>query len=331
METSDENKVLRPARREDINAIAELIYAICEADGDITVATTPAELEHQWGFKDFDPETDACVIETKDGVLMGYGEFFNENDHAHLGFDIYARHQAGRAADILSMMKHLEERAAQEVNLAAPGLRVFIRSSMDGRDMDARRVHEAQGFSPIRHHWRMEIKLEGPPPAPEFPNGIELRSFIRGEHERAVWQADNEAFRDHWGSHESTFEEWSQRKFGKPDFDPSLWVIAWDGTEVAGCSQNRFRMGIGWIGTLAVRRPWRKHGLGLALLLHSFRDFYERGMQTIGLGVDASNPTGATRLYQRAGMKVASEFITYDRELRPGRDWAESKAGPHES
>jgi ribosomal protein S18 acetylase RimI-like enzyme len=72
-----------------------------------------------------------------------------------------------------------------------------------------------------------------------------------------------------------------------------------------------------------VRRPWRKKGLGLALLTHSFGEFYKRGMKTIGLGVDASNPTGATRLYQRAGMTVASEFLTFEKELRPGRSLEE--------
>jgi ribosomal protein S18 acetylase RimI-like enzyme len=79
-------------------------------------------------------------------------------------------------------------------------------------------------------------------------------------------------------------------------------------------------MGIFFIRTLGDRRPWRKKGLGLALLQYSFGEFYRRGTKTIGLGVDASNPTGATRLYQRAGMRVASEFVTYEKELRPGRE-----------
>ena len=82
-------------------------------------------------------------------------------------------------------------------------------------------------------------------------------------------------------------------------------------------------MGIGWIRTLGVRRAWRKRGLGEALLLHSFGEFYKRGTKTIGLGVDAENPTGATRLYQKAGMHVASEYVTYEKELRSGRDMDE--------
>ena len=45
-------------------------------------------------------------------------------------------------------------------------------------------------------------------------------------------------------------------------FDPTLWVIAWDGNEVAGFSINRFRMGIGWIGTLGSAAPGAKRDLG---------------------------------------------------------------------
>jgi ribosomal protein S18 acetylase RimI-like enzyme len=166
----------------------------------------------------------------------------------------------------------------------------------------------------------MEIVLDGPPVEPKFPEGIELRPFIKGEHDIKVWQAQNESFRDHWGSHDVTLEEWKRSRFDDPDSDPTLWPIAWDGDEVAGFSLNRYRMGIGWIRTLGVRRPWRKRGLGEALLLQSFGEFYRRGTKTIGLGVDAQNPTGATRLYQKVGMYAASEFVTYEKELRAGRD-----------
>jgi ribosomal protein S18 acetylase RimI-like enzyme len=164
----------------------------------------------------------------------------------------------------------------------------------------------------------MEIKLQESPAPVTYPTGIELRTFLKDEHATTVWQADNEAFRDHWGSHDKTYEEWSREKFGNPNFDPTLWMSAWDGNELAGFSQNRLRRGIGWIGTIGVRRPWRKKGLGLALLRHSFGEFYKRGTTTIGLGVDAANPTGATRLYQRAGMYVAGEFAMYEKELRTG-------------
>ncbi len=314
---------LRATKWADVNAVAQLIYDVCQADGDVTVATTPEELESQWHSEGFNPETDTCVVQTKDGYIIGYGEFVNEKDHAHLGSDVYVHPECERELVLAALMEFVEERAREEMKLAAPDLRVFIRSTMDGKDDAAKKQHEAAGFVAVRFNWRMEIKLEKAPSDVNWPEGIELHPFDRETHARLVWQADNEAFRDHWGSHDSTFEDWSRRKFNHSDFDPTLWMIAWDGDQIAGFSQNRFRMGIGWVSTLGVRRPWRKKGLGLALLQHSFGEFYKRGMRTIGLGVDASNPTGATRLYQGAGMVIASEFITYDKQLRPGKSLEE--------
>jgi len=42
----------------------------------------------------------------------------------------------------------------------------------------------------------------------------------------------------------------------------------------------------------------------------------------VGLGVDAKNKTGATRLYKRVGMHVNQEIVHYEIELRPGRELA---------
>lgn len=310
---------LRPAQWADLDAVAGLIYAVCEADGDTTVAVTPGELGNEWRNDGFNLETDAVVVQTGDGDVVGYEEFVNAHGHYSLRTDGYVHPDFKGLGIGTALLRAIEARARREIKLAAPDLRAFIRSTLDGRDEAGNSLHKAEGYFPIRYHWRMEVKLTAPPPAPVWPAGIELRPFLREEHARLVWEAQNEAFRDHWGSHDVTFEEFTHRRFDGPEFDPSLWAIAWDGGQIAGFSLNRFRMGIGWVGTLGVRRPWRKKGLGSALLQYSFSEFHRRGKTTIGLGVDASNPTGATRLYQRAGMYVASEFITYEKELRPGR------------
>ena len=316
----DSSLRLRPAQWADVNAVAQLIYDVCEADGDTTVAITPEELKHEWESEDFNLESDAFVVETSDGRIVGFEEFANENAHYKLHADGYVHPNFKGLGIGTSLLRRVEVRAREDMLLAEPDLRVFIRSTIDAKDPSSHDLHKNEGYFPKRYHWRMEINLQEAPPAPVFPAGVELRPFVRDDHAVAVWQAQNESFRDHWGSRDVTFEEFTHSRFEDPEFDPSLWAIAWEGNEVAGFSLNRFRMGIGWVRTLGVRRPWRKKGLGLALLQHSFGEFYKRGKPTIGLGVDASNPTGATRLYQRAGMHVASEFLTYEKELRPGRD-----------
>ena len=318
--TIDPSLKLRPAQWSDLEAVAQLIYDVCIADGDAIVAVTPDELKHEWETPGFDLVRDAFLVESSDGHIVGYEEFFNEHEHVRLRTDGYVHPDFKGRGIGTALLRTIEQRAREEIALAAPDVRVSLRSTTDQRDSVGLDLHRNEGYQPLRYHWRMEIVMDGPPSEPTFPEGIELRPFIKGEHDIPVWQAQNEAFRDHWGSHDVTLEEWKRSRFDDPEFDPTLWQIAWDGDQVAGFSLNRYRMGIGWIRTLGVRSPWRKRGLGEALLLQSFGEFYNRGTKTIGLGVDAQNPTGATRLYQKVGMHAASEFVTFEKELRPGRD-----------
>ncbi len=310
---------LRPAQWSDLEPVTQLIYDVCAADGDTVVAVTADELKHEWETPGFTLDRDAFVVETGDGRIVGFEEFNDSHAHAILQTDGYVHPDYKGRGIGTALLRVIEMRAREEMTLAEPDVRVSLRSGIDSRDPASHDLHRNEGYRPLRYHWRMEIVLDGPPPEPKLPEGIELRPFIKGEHDIHVWQAQNEAFRDHWGSHDQSLEEWKHSRFDDPEFDPSLWAIAWDGEQVAGFSLNRYRMGIGWIRTLGVRRPWRKRGLGEALLYHSFGEFYRRGMNTIGLGVDAQNPTGATRLYQKVGMHPASEFVTYEKELRAGR------------
>ena len=109
-------------------------------------------------------------------------------------------------------------------------------------------------------------------------------------------------------------------------FDPTLWFLAMDGEQLAGmalCKQSSTEdPDMGWVRVLGVRRPWRKRGLGLALLLHSFAELKRRGKKRTGLGVDSGSLTGATHLYEKAGMHVDRVYDSYEIEMRPGRELA---------
>ena len=101
-----------------------------------------------------------------------------------------------------------------------------------------------------------------------------------------------------------------------PETDTSVWFIAWDGDEVAGvirCDAAKF--GGGFVGALGVRKPWRGRGIGMALLRHAFAEFHRRGAPHVSLGVDADNAAGATRLYERSGMRIMSEDIVFEKDL----------------
>lgn len=311
---------LRPLKLNDAEAVAQLIYAACLADGDAIAASSAEELKQDWQEPDFVIGSDGFVVHSPEGRIAGYAEVINVHEHATLEMNGNVHPDFKGRGIGTALLRAVEKRARAIMSLAGMDARVLIKTTLNKNDGDGIALHQNEGYLPMHHHWRMEILLDDPPQEPNFPAGIELRPFLQGEHDVAVWQAQNEAFRDHPGSHDVTLEEWRRSRFDDPEFDPTLWKIAWDGEQVAGFSLNRYRMGIGWIRTLGVRPPWRKRGLGNALLLHSFGEYYRRGMKTIGLGVNAHNPTGAIQLYQRAGMHPASEHITYEKELRAGRD-----------
>ena len=111
----------------------------------------------------------------------------------------------------------------------------------------------------------------------------------------------------------------SERKGGSRSarrFDPTLWCVVRSRDEIAAgtiCTGDTY--GGGFVQALFTRRPWRKQGLGAALLLDSFGRFWERGEHSVGLGVDSANDTGAFRLYERAGMTPALGWVVYEKEL----------------
>jgi hypothetical protein len=54
----------------------------------------------------------------------------------------------------------------------------------------------------------------------------------------------------------------------------------------------------------------------------AFGDFYDAGRRRVSLGVDAQSLTGATRLYERAGMHPERRHVFYEKVLRDGVDLA---------
>ena len=135
---------------------------------------------------------------------------------------------------------------------------------------------------------------------------------------RCSTHAEIEAFSEEWDYVTLDYDTWRKRAFGPSGFDPGLAPVVWAGDEVVAFSRNYAKRNGNWgfVGTLGVRPAWRRRGLGLALLRESFRRFRETGETTVALGVDVENPTGATRLYERAGMHVLWQADVWQKELR---------------
>ena len=176
---------------------------------------------------------------------------------------------------------------------------------------------ERRGYEPIRVSFRMRIELDDVPPAPVWPEGIRVSSLGPGE-ERIAYEVSQESFADHWEFTPTSWDEWSHFMLDET-FDRDFWLLAREGDEVAGvclCRREAIgRPGVGFVRILGVRRPWRRRGLGRALLLEAFARLRERGAEAVELGVDGENTTGAVRLYESVGMRVKFRWDIFERRL----------------
>jgi mycothiol synthase len=182
-----------------------------------------------------------------------------------------------------------------------------------GADTAGQALLAGHAYDEIRRFYEMAIEQTEPPPPVEHV----VVETVQEADLRDFFEALEEAFRDHWEHHPRPFEEWWQRHADNPNLDLSLWfLIRGEGGEVAAATRNEAnRNGGGYIGALGVRRAYRGKGYAKALLQHSFRAFYERGLPRVTLGVDAQNPTGATHLYERVGMHVELENVVFEKRV----------------
>jgi mycothiol synthase len=182
-------------------------------------------------------------------------------------------------------------------------------------DTAAGDIFVRHGFELVRRFYEMAIELEAPPMDPALPAGFTLEG-LRAEDAQPFYETLDGAFQDHWEHHSVPFEQWWEEKQRAHGFDPTLWFLVRDGSEVAAAIRNEpERNGGGYVAALGVARPWRGKGLGRALLLRTFAEFYSRGVPRVTLGVDAQSPTGATKLYESVGMTTESEAVVYEKAL----------------
>jgi mycothiol synthase len=183
-------------------------------------------------------------------------------------------------------------------------------------DSAARALLESLGYGAVRVFRELRIELEAPPPAAEWPDGLRVVPFEPERDALEFHAAHQEAFADVWDFTPRDFESWSKHLLGSARFDPTLWCVVRAGDEIAAgtiCTSDTY--GGGWVQVLFTRRPWRKQGVGAALLCDSFGRFWERGEHSVGLGVDAASDSGAFRLYERAGMGPVLGWLVYEKEL----------------
>jgi mycothiol synthase len=312
---------LRAVAVSDASAIAELINETTLAEIGLPWTTTE-EVRDRLTSPVRDAAPPEALLVDQEQTAAGYLQFSTgPGSHGPIVALVFVRpHLWGRGLSTW-LLRLAEERVRAWARLAAPDGRIALQVARFTETESAGRLFASLHFDYVRTFWMMRIDLDALPPAPQIPAGIQIRTFDPGRDEARVYSALAEACADHWGGGFQSLDEWRHLSIEGEGagFDPSLWFVAEGGDEIVGaacCQATTPRSdGTAQVSELGVRRPWRRRGVGLALLQRAFREFHRRSIPHAELSVDSENPTGATRLYERAGMHVAFSWEIWEKEV----------------
>lgn len=304
----DQGYTVRQPALNDATAAAGLINE-CEIADYGEPDLTEEELRAEWAETDLN---DVLLVFGANGSLAGLAAV-NGNPE-RFNYDVYAAPNCpddGLFRTLLGLCDELACRKLAKAPAAGETLAVTYIAHVNERDRGA---IEAAGFRAVRYHFRMQIDLDGPPAAVDWPAGYTLRNFVAGQDDGATHRLIEAAFsRPDRSPH--SLEDWRDFMMRPDHFRPDLWYLLFDGEELVGCALCFDYSQFGWVRQLAVIETRRRKGLGSALLRHIFGEFYRRGQPRIALGVEATNAR-AYSLYEKIGMRRVRQYDEFQKTLR---------------
>ncbi len=318
---------LRPPILDDAEGIAELMNAhmyhlVNRTD------YTPASVKSMLSEPSIDMNRDIRLIVNNEQKVIAYLAIWNHPPYVNSDFQVAISPDVEDQLYRQVLMEWGENLAQENLKRAPEDALVAMMYWCQSTDTSAIADLEARGYQHIRSNYRMSIDLAQEIPEPIWPENIVVKPFPEINDLRQVYRATDEIFRDHWGyveqDEEIGFQDFKNWTESYEHIDPTYWYLAMDGDEIAGVSLC-FPTVVGdntegHVDMLGVKASYRRQGIALALLYHSFRELQKLGRHKVTLVVDATNLSGATRLYKRAGMEIIEQGMSWEKILREGQD-----------
>lgn len=294
---------------DDLEPVADVLVAEQLAGGATEAALDADFIRQVWSRTSFDLAADAWVVTDVAGTIIAYGQVDREEPDLIESWGVVHPEHRGRGIGS-SLLNRIETRAAELLD-GVPSPR--FRHAITARDAGAATMLGRRGLRPVRHFWHMQIDLTGPIETGPPPAGIEIGGIDPDEDLPVIHAILEEAFVDDWGDHPEPFDEWVEGMATSPNHDPTIWLLARDEATPVGVLTASAGDEGGWVDWLAVLASHRGRGIGAALLRRSFASFADRGLRRVRVNVDAENPTGATGVYERVGMRVVNRWDLWER------------------
>ncbi|MFF9161965.1 GNAT family N-acetyltransferase [Streptomyces longwoodensis] len=300
---------LRPAALDDAPAVTELLNAVDVLEigrPETDLHTVEADLKHpevalaRDSWLAFDGER-----------LVAHGLLWDESGGERIDVDHYVLpgHQRAGGLVLDALQARARERARENgAGRAVVHLHLNVRPTLDVRLLRER------GWDVVRryHVLRRPLDPAGDRPVPP-PSGVRVRACTVPADRARVHALYQAAFAGHFDFQPRGLSSWLH-DVDADGLDWSLvWIVTTDDLGDAGFLIARDdRAAMGWIRSVGVLREARGRGLGGLLLRQAFAAFAARGRDTVGLGVDTANTTGAPALYARHGMTVHYAVDTWE-------------------
>ncbi|MFB7465484.1 GNAT family N-acetyltransferase [Streptomyces sp. NPDC056224] len=304
---------VRPAGPGDASDICALLNAIDMIEigrPETDLGTVEADLHHPH----VDLATDSRLA-FQGGRLVAYALLWSDAGPDRIDGDHYVL--PGHREAARRLLEHMEARARE---MAADAEQARLRLHLHSEPTLDLGLLTGRGYRTVRRHQvmtrRLSPALDLPPAAPA---GLTLRHCAADETDRRRAHAlVEETFAAHFGHVERAYEPWLDHLAAR-ELDWSLvWIAALPGEGDAAVLLTRDdRTSMGWLSHIGVREDLRGRGIGGFLLRHGFAVYAARGRDTVGLGVDTGNETGALALYEAHGMGLHYAVDTWDLPLHP--------------
>ena len=265
-----------------------------------------------------DPAVDCWVALDADGEIVGWTYPHNATGGDREFIEVYV--WPGRGEPALRPLLGLIMGRAAERGAAFGHEPYTVRAGAIPTERAWIATLTEAGFAFLKQHARMTLSLKDVPANPPEPApGVTVRP-VRADDEaemRRFHATIEEAFRDS-DHHATDYPTWRARLAAESSLAFDEWFVGEAGGEWAGVLQSSdsgAEDNAGWVRALAVLRPYRRRGVGEALLRRAFAVYAGKGRVEAGLGVDLANPTRAARLYRAVGMRPLYEANIYQRTV----------------
>lgn len=328
--TVDDRYTIRPTEATDFDAVLGLHHA-WEASINGRALTTAEELQQEWDDPDFELDKSTRVAFDQAGRLVGYCQVGHEKEMpVRPGIGVMLDPDNIDFALGLALFQWGEAELQRVFPLVPDHAKVTLTSATDSRRTDFLPLYELAGLKPSGQIWqKMLITMEAKPEEADLDPAVTIVTGDVFNDNRAVYNAHQDSFRDHRNfvarDREQGFKRWTYWLVeDERTYDPSLWFLAIIDGRIAGLALcetlNTNYPDEGYVAILGVLPAYRGRGIAKYLLVHAFREYWERGMRKVGLMVDGSSITGADKLYLKAGMQVDKAYATYEKVLRDGEE-----------